>query len=118
MHRAAILRCRSTLETGADFFFFLVPIFFVHFLLKTTAVSQASNIPIAAYHVSGEYAMIKAAAEKVSSCERTLQSLAPNSELSDQGWVNEKDIVMEVMTGFKRAGRTDSTICCKHFMKF
>ncbi len=26
---------------------------------------QASNLPIAAYHVSGEYAMIKAAAEKV-----------------------------------------------------
>ena len=26
---------------------------------------QASNLPIAAYHVSGEYAMVKAAAERV-----------------------------------------------------
>jgi porphobilinogen synthase len=40
--------------------------------------------PIAAYHVSGEYAMIKAA------CER--------------GWLNEKDVVMETLTCFKRAG--------------
>lgn len=45
---------------------------------------QASNLPIAAYHVSGEYAMLKAAAEK--------------------GWLNEKAAVMEAMTCFKRAG--------------
>jgi len=43
-----------------------------------------SNLPIAAYHVSGEYAMIKAA------CER--------------GWLEEKDIVLETLTCFKRAG--------------
>jgi len=43
-----------------------------------------SNLPIAAYHVSGEYAMIKAA------CER--------------GWLNEKDVVLETLTCFKRAG--------------
>ena len=41
-------------------------------------------LPIAAYHVSGEYAMIKAA------CER--------------GWLNEKDVVLETLTCFKRAG--------------
>lgn len=40
--------------------------------------------PIVAYHVSGEYCMIKAAAEK--------------------GWIDEKRIVMEIMTGFVRAG--------------
>jgi len=45
---------------------------------------QATNLPIAAYHVSGEYAMLKAAAEK--------------------GWLNEKQAVMEAMTCFKRAG--------------
>jgi len=43
-----------------------------------------SDLPIAAYHVSGEYAMIKAACEK--------------------GWLEEKDIVLETLTCFKRAG--------------
>lgn len=43
-----------------------------------------SPLPIAAYHVSGEYAMIKAA------CER--------------GWLEEKDVVLETLTCFKRAG--------------
>lgn len=40
--------------------------------------------PLAAYNVSGEYAMIKAAAA--------------------QGWIDEKMVVMETMTGIKRAG--------------
>ncbi len=47
-------------------------------------VRQHCNMPIAAYNVSGEYSMIKAAAQ--------------------QGWIDEKRIVMEVLTGIKRAG--------------
>eukprot|EP00339_Tiarina_fusa_P017856 CAMPEP_0117034716 /NCGR_PEP_ID=MMETSP0472-20121206/24698_1 /TAXON_ID=693140 ORGANISM="Tiarina fusus, Strain LIS" /NCGR_SAMPLE_ID=MMETSP0472 /ASSEMBLY_ACC=CAM_ASM_000603 /LENGTH=398 /DNA_ID=CAMNT_0004743967 /DNA_START=13 /DNA_END=1209 /DNA_ORIENTATION=- len=47
-------------------------------------LKDATPLPVAAYHVSGEYAMIKAA------CER--------------GWLNEKDVVMETLTCFKRAG--------------
>lgn len=47
-------------------------------------VRQHCNLPIAAYNVSGEYAMIKAAAR--------------------QGWIDEKRIVMEVLTGIRRAG--------------
>ena len=43
-----------------------------------------TDLPIAAYQVSGEYAMIKAAVEK--------------------GWLNEKEVVRETMTCFKRAG--------------
>jgi porphobilinogen synthase len=43
-----------------------------------------SPLPIAAYHVSGEYAMIKAAAEK--------------------GWLDERAVVVETLTCFKRAG--------------
>jgi len=43
-----------------------------------------SPLPIAAYHVSGEYSMIKAACEK--------------------GWLNERDVVLETLTCFKRAG--------------
>ncbi len=42
------------------------------------------NLPIAAYNVSGEYSMIKAAAKL--------------------GWIDEKRIVMEVLTGIRRAG--------------
>lgn len=41
-------------------------------------------LPVAAYHVSGEYAMLKAACEK--------------------GWLDEKAVVMETLTCFKRAG--------------
>jgi len=47
-------------------------------------LKDATPLPVAAYHVSGEYAMIKAA------CER--------------GWLDEKDVVMETLTCFKRAG--------------
>ena len=39
---------------------------------------------LAAYNVSGEYSMIKAAAQ--------------------QGWIDEQRIVMEVLTGIRRAG--------------
>ena len=46
--------------------------------------SEHTCLPIAAYNVSGEYAMIKAAAQK--------------------GWIDEKKIVHEILTAFKRAG--------------
>jgi porphobilinogen synthase len=42
------------------------------------------NRPIAAYNVSGEYAMVKAAARL--------------------GWVNEDQVVQEILIGIKRAG--------------
>lgn len=42
------------------------------------------HLPIVAYNVSGEYSMVKAAAM--------------------QGWINEKEIVFESLTGMKRAG--------------
>lgn len=45
---------------------------------------EASNLPVAAYHVSGEYAMIKAAVER--------------------GWLDEKDAVLESLLCFRRAG--------------
>lgn len=48
------------------------------------AIRQVSSRPLAAYHVSGEYAMIKAA--------------------SAAGVINERDIVLETMLAFKRAG--------------
>jgi porphobilinogen synthase len=47
-------------------------------------VKEASQLPVAAYNVSGEYSMIKAAALN--------------------GWIDEQRVVMETLTGFKRAG--------------
>ena len=47
-------------------------------------VKEATNLPVAAYNVSGEYSMIKAAALN--------------------GWIDEQRVVMETMTGFKRSG--------------
>jgi porphobilinogen synthase len=48
------------------------------------AVRAASDLPLAAYHVSGEYSMLKAAAER--------------------GWLDERTAAMEVLTGIARAG--------------
>ena len=48
------------------------------------AVKEAVNIPVSVYNVSGEYAMIKAAAQK--------------------GWLNEELAMMEALIAFKRAG--------------
>ena len=48
------------------------------------AVKQETSFPLAAYNVSGEYAMIKAAAAN--------------------GWLDEERAVMEALTGIKRAG--------------
>ena len=47
-------------------------------------VKNAVNVPVSAYNISGEYAMIKAAAEK--------------------GWINEDKAILEVLTSIKRAG--------------
>lgn len=47
-------------------------------------VKSSFNMPVAAYNVSGEFAMVKAAAAK--------------------GWIDEKRIVNELLTGLKRAG--------------
>jgi porphobilinogen synthase len=57
-------------------------------------VGQAVNIPVAAYQVSGEYAMIKAAAAK--------------------GWVNEEQAMLESLTAIKRAG---ATVIASYFAK-
>ena len=47
-------------------------------------LKDATNLPIAAYHVSGEYAMMKAAAER--------------------GWIDERAVVLEALMCFRRAG--------------
>jgi porphobilinogen synthase len=47
-------------------------------------VRDAVQVPVVAYHVSGEYSMVRAAAEK--------------------GWINEEAIIEESFTSFFRAG--------------
>jgi porphobilinogen synthase len=51
-------------------------------ILRT--LRERFDLPLAAYHVSGEYAMIKAAAEK--------------------GWIDERRVMLETLTSIKRAG--------------
>ena len=48
------------------------------------AVRGATHLPVAAYHVSGEFAMLKAAA--------------------DRGWLDERDAALETLTAIRRAG--------------
>ena len=47
-------------------------------------VRESFDAPVGAYNVSGEYAMVKAAAQK--------------------GWLDEKRVVLEILTGIQRAG--------------
>jgi porphobilinogen synthase len=47
-------------------------------------VKEMTNLPVAAYNVSGEYSMVKAAALN--------------------GWIDEKRVTLETLTGFKRSG--------------
>ena len=47
-------------------------------------VRERTNLPVAAYNVSGEYAMVKAAAAN--------------------GWLDERASVLEILTSIKRAG--------------
>lgn len=47
-------------------------------------IKEMTNLPVAAYNVSGEYSMVKAAALN--------------------GWIDEKKVVLETLTSFKRAG--------------
>jgi porphobilinogen synthase len=48
------------------------------------AVAEAVDVPVAAYQVSGEYAMVEAAAA--------------------QGWIDRRRIILETLTGIRRAG--------------
>jgi len=49
-----------------------------------TTIKEHFDLPLTAYNVSGEYAMVKAAAEK--------------------GWIDEKAVTLEILTSIKRAG--------------
>ena len=77
----AIREAESDVIEGADFLMVKPALAYMDIIRD---VKNNFNLPIVAYNVSGEYAMVKAAALN--------------------GWIDEKRIVMEMMVGFKRAG--------------
>ena len=79
--REGMKEALTDVEEGADIIM-VKPA--MSYLDMVSEVYHATNVPIATYSVSGEYAMVKAAAEK--------------------GWIDEKKIVCENMIAIKRAG--------------
>lgn len=77
----AIREVESDIEEGADFIMVKPALSFLDIIRD---VRNHVNVPVVAYNVSGEYAIIKAAAQN--------------------GWIDEKSIVMEMLTSMKRAG--------------
>ena len=79
--REALRELASDIDEGADIVMVKPALAYLD-VLKEAALSF--DIPLAVYNVSGEYAMVKAAAAN--------------------GWIDEKRIVMENLTAMKRAG--------------
>jgi len=79
--REALAEVALDLDEGADIVM-VKPA--VPYLDVISAVRAAVDVPVAAYHVSGEYAMVRAAAER--------------------GWIDGPAVALEVVTAIKRAG--------------
>lgn len=79
--REALREAASDVVEGADFLMVKPALAYMDIIRM---LKDNFDLPVVAYNVSAEYAMVKAAAQ--------------------QGWVNEEAIVMETMMSFKRAG--------------
>jgi porphobilinogen synthase len=79
--REALRECELDLAEGADMLMVKPAL---PYLDVIRAVSERFDAPLAAYNVSGEYAMVKAAAAK--------------------GWLDEREAALETLTAIKRAG--------------
>ena len=79
--REALREAAADVEESADLLIVKPGLPYLDILWR---VKEQFGLPTAVYNVSGEYAMIKAAAER--------------------GWLDERVAVMEMMTSFKRAG--------------
>ena len=79
--REAIKEVLMDIEEGADIVMIKPAMAYLDIIRE---VRNEVDVPISAYHVSGEYAMIKAAAK--------------------MGWLNEEKAIMESLTSIKRAG--------------
>ncbi|MFB3897545.1 MAG: porphobilinogen synthase [bacterium] len=69
------------IEEGADIVMVKPALSYLDVIYR---VKQRFEVPVAAYNVSGEFSMVKAAA--------------------NQGWIDEQKLVLEILTGIKRAG--------------
>lgn len=79
--REAIKEIELDIAEGADMLMVKPALAYMDIIWQ---VKQASHLPVAAYNVSGEYSMVKAAALN--------------------GWVDEEKVVMETLMSFKRSG--------------
>ncbi len=79
--KEAITETQLDIDEGADIIMVKPGL---PYLDISKTMSETFSVPLAVYHVSGEYSMIKAAAQN--------------------GWIDEKAIVMESLTAMKRAG--------------
>jgi porphobilinogen synthase len=79
--REALKEAELDIAEGADMLMVKPALAYMDIIWQ---LKQASQLPVAAYNVSGEYSMVKAAALN--------------------GWIDEQRVVLETLTGFKRAG--------------
>jgi porphobilinogen synthase len=79
--REAMREVENDINEGVDIVMIKPALAYLDVIAET---KRRFNIPLSAYSVSGEYALVKAA--------------------SNQGWVNEEDIVLEILYAIKRAG--------------
>lgn len=79
--REALREAALDVEEGADFLMVKPAL---SYLDVVRTVADAFPLPLAAYNVSGEFAMVKAAAQR--------------------GWIDEKRVALEILTSIKRAG--------------
>ena len=79
--REAVKEVLMDVEEGADIVMVKPALAYLDIIRE---VKDAVHIPVSAYNISGEYAMIKAAAR--------------------MGWIDEDKAIMEVLTSIKRAG--------------
>ncbi|WP_028842611.1 porphobilinogen synthase [Thermodesulfovibrio yellowstonii] len=79
--REALKEVALDIEEGADIVMVKPALAYLDII---SDVKKNFNVPVAAYNVSGEYSMVKAAAQL--------------------GWLNEEAVMMEILTAIKRAG--------------
>ncbi len=79
--REALKEVMLDVEEGADIVMVKPALAYMDIIRR---VKDATDVPVAAFNVSGEYSMVKAAAQN--------------------GWIDEQKVTMEILTSIKRAG--------------